>query len=283
VANEANISAPQKLSAPETRGILLSLFALGVPFSALDGIDEERRAVCSEAWHALLAQSEAEGRRILAEWRVEATCTLPRGLELLHPSWIAAALEGEPSHIIRLLLDDLPQPLRATVLGMPGFGLSPAEETGSCPAATKREVARLAFGWLAPLCESTCGPLAEALFGLAFDALLAEVTRRGARIVGQSLAGAPPALRARAMAAAGEPWAQVIGEVAAASLSEAERKVAMNHANVRIPDSARTPAERLLHVGLAALKSELAAEHPGSVCRVAGRLPVSLGRPMVGW
>ena len=60
-------------------------------------------------------------------------------------------------------------------------------------------------------------------------------------------------------------------------------RIAMAHANERIPDSARTPCERLLHIGLAVLKSDLAAEHPGSVYRVAGRLPAALGRPMIGW
>jgi hypothetical protein len=284
-ANVANASGPDVLD-PEVRGILFSLFAMGADASALEGLDEKRRAVCARAWQALLAESEAERRRILAEWRVEGTCTLPRGLELLHPSWIVAALAGTPVHIIRLLLDDLPQPLHAAVLATPditGAGSQPAEGVGACPAATKREVERIAFGWFAPLCEGAGGPLAESLCSLAFDDLLTEVTRRGARIVGQSLAGAAPALRARAMAAAGEPWAQVIGEAAAESLSDAERKIAMHHAGTRIPDSARTPSERLLCVGLAALKSDLAAEHPSSIHRVAGRLPEALGRVMIGW
>jgi hypothetical protein len=92
-----------------------------------------------------------------------------------------------------------------------------------------------------------------------------------------------PALRARAMVAAGEPWAQVIGQASAESLPDSDRKSAMAHAKTRIPDSARTPRERLLHVGLAVLKSELVAEHEGSLYRVAGRLPAALGRAMIGW
>jgi hypothetical protein len=86
------------------------------------------------------------------------------------------------------------------------------------------------------------------------------------------------------MAAAGEPWAKVLGEASAETAANADRKIAMAHANnTRIPDSARTPSERLLHVGLAVLKPELAAEHAGSLYRVAGRLPAMLGRPMIGW
>ena len=159
----------------------------------------------------------------------------------------------------------------------------PGEEMEACSISIKHEVERVAFGWLAPLCESDCGLRAESLLGLDFDGLLFEVTRLGARAVGQSLAGAVPVLRARAMAAAGEPWAQVIGSASAESVLAADRKIAMAHANTRIPDSARTPSERLLHIGLAVLKSELAAEHPGSIYRVAGRLPAALGRSMIGW
>lgn len=282
VANEAGIGVAKQ----EVRGILLSLFVMGAGEATLERLDEKRRAVCAKAWQALRVATEAERGRLLAEWRAEAESALPRGLERLHPSWIVAALENEPIHILRIVLSGLPESLRATVLGVPAFaGLAspPAEKTTRCPDSTKREVERVAFGWLAPLCESDCGPLAESLLALAFDELLSEATRRGARAVGQSLVGAAPALRARAMAAAGEPWAQVIGAASAEGVSDGERKIAMAHANARIPDLARTPGERLLHIGLAVLKSELAAEHPGSVYRVAGRLPAALGRPMIGW
>jgi hypothetical protein len=271
---------------PETRGILLSLLAIGAEESAIERLDEKRRAVCSVAWQELLLASEAERLRVLAEWRAEAASTMPQGLEQLHPSWIVAALEGEPAHLLRLVLPDLPESVRATVLGLPastGAVSQPGEETEACAASIRREVERVAFGWLAPLCELDCGSLAESLLGLALGELLTEVTRRGARVVGQSLASAAPALRARAMAAAGEPWAQVIGSASAESVLAADRKTAMAHANTRIPDSARTPSERLLHIGLAVLKSELAAEHPGSTYRVAGRLPAALGRSMIGW
>jgi hypothetical protein len=252
----------------------------------LKSLDEKRRAVCTRIWQGLLGQSESDRARILAEWRAEAASTLPQGLDRLHPSWILAALEGEPAHIVRIVLRGLPEPLQAMVRGLPGMLVTdaqPAKQTVAQPEAIRREVQRLALGWLAPLCENVCGPLAERLLGHTFDELLSDVTRRGARTVGQSLAGAAPALRARAMVAAGEPWAQVIGQASTESLPEPDRKIAMAHAKTRIPASARTPRERLLHVGLAVLKSELVAEHEGSIYRVAGRLPVALGRAMIGW
>jgi hypothetical protein len=265
---------------------LLSLWLMGADESALDHLDENRRAVCVEAWRDLHGASEVERGRILSAWRMEVASTLPTGMERLHPSWIVAALAGEPACILRMVLTELPEPLRATVLASPGIasaGPWPAVDSEACPVAVKREVVRLAFGWLAPLCESEGGPVAERLCALAFHELLTDVTARGARAVGQSLAGAAPALRARAMALAGEPWAQVIGRASAEGTSEAERRIAMSHANTRIPDSVRTPGERLLHIGVAVLKSELAAEHPGSIARVAGRLPAPLGRPLIGW
>ena len=256
---------------------------MGTEESVLEALDEKQRAVCVLAWQEWLAMNEPMRARVLSEWRGEAVSTLPWGLNRLHPSWIVAALVGEPAYLLRLVLPDLPESMRATVLAMPGIAGASALPATLCSVTSKREVERVAFGWLAPLCESDCGPLADRLCGLALDDLLSEVTRRGARTVGQSLAGAAPSLRARAMAAAGEPWAQAIGEGARETLSVAERKIAMAFAHTRIPDSARTPGERLMHVGLATLQSELAADHVGSLYRVAGRLPSSLGRSMIGW
>ena len=259
---------------------------MGAGEAALESLDEKRRAVCVEAWRNLHNASGAERGRILAEWRADAASTLPQGLERLHPSWIVAALAGEPAHILRMVLSELPEPLRTTVLGSSSIasaGLLPTEEPEKCPVALKREVVRVAFGWLFPLCEGDGGSVAESLCAFTFDELLTDVTGRGARAVGQSLAGAAPALRARAMAAAGEPWAQMIGKASVEVASDVERKLAMAHANTRIPDSARTPSERLLCIGLSAVKSELAAEHAGAVYRLAGRLPASLGRSLIGW
>lgn len=267
---------------PESRGIVLSLLAVGADASALERLDEKRRLVCIEAWRKL--QCEAERGRILAAWRTEAASAVPRGLDRLHPSWIVAALAGEPAPIVRMVLAELPEPLRAQVRSsLAGEDPRLADGSDACSLAVKREVLQVAFGWLAPLCESDGGPVAESLCALAFDDLLTDVLGRGARAVGQSLVGAAPALRARAMAAAGEPWAQVIGKASAENVSDADRKTAMAHANTPMPDAARTPSDRLLHIGLAALKSELVAEHAGSIFRVAGRLPASLGRPLINW
>ena len=270
----------------EERGILLSLFILGAEVAILDRLDERRHQACAEAWHELHDLDQETRNQIFDAWTQEAASVLPRGLERLHPSWIAEALAGEPVHLVRAVQPGLPEPVRAfveTLLSSAGQDALKSNSSKSPSATATREVERLAFGWLAPLCESACGLLAESLCGLAFDELLTEVTRRGARAVGRSLAGATPALRARAMVAAGGPWAKTIGEASLENTSSEARSAAAALANTMIPASARTPAERLLHIGLAALQSELAAEQAGSLFRVAGRLPAPLGRPMIGW
>jgi hypothetical protein len=86
------------------------------------------------------------------------------------------------------------------------------------------------------------------------------------------------------MALAGEPWAQVIADAFREKLSDDEREAARNHAATNVRASAYTSADRLLHIGLAALKACLSEEHAGSVFRVAGRLPAVLGRQLLdGW
>jgi hypothetical protein len=97
------------------------------------------------------------------------------------------------------------------------------------------------------------------------------------------LAGAAPTVRARAMAFVGAPWAQEIGAAAAASLSVEERAAARSLAGANEVATAGTPLHRLSAIGAAALRKALAPEHDGSPFRVAGRLPSSLGRAMLGW
>ena len=288
VTNDETSSGTSILSATcrEERGILLSLLAAGAEDASLGALDERRRRSVSEAWQALCALDAATRARVRAEWLREAMAVLPNGLERLHPSWIDEALAGEPAYLLRALRAGLPAPVRVVVEGLLD---GVAEDTVTVDAdmclatETRRDVECVAFGWLAPLCESACGPLAERLLGLPFADLLLEATRLGARTVGRSLAGAAPELRARAMASAGEPWARAIGEASLEVVSSADRLAAADHADTSIPPSARTAGDRLLHIGLVALKSDLAAENPGSIFRVAGRLPAPLGRPMLGW
>ena len=267
-------------------GLLLAFLLLGAEESALDALPEGRREVCDKAWRELRALDEAARATAVAAWRAEAASALPAGLSRLHPSWLEAALAGGRADVLAVLRASTYGPVRALVeeLVKADQDASQAVEAGKeVPEETGRELRRLAFGWLAPLCESAAGPLAERLCKLEFDELLAEITRLGARTVGRSLAGAAPALRASAMASAGEPWAREIGAASLETVSRQERSAAVGLASGHAATEARTARERMLSIGLAGLKAELAAESPGSPFRVAGRLPAPLGRALVGW
>jgi hypothetical protein len=248
----------------ETQGLLLALEALGADESALEALDDTRREACIRTWQALRAQDEAARARTMTAWRAEAVTALPAGLSRLHGSWIEEALAGERAEVV------------AAIRGKGATDEMLADETG-------RALARLAFAWLLPLCESSAGPLAERLCELPFEALLLDVTRRGARVVGRSLAGASPALRARAMASAGEPWAQEIAAGSMETVSPEARAAALAMAGAAGVAEARTPRDRMLAIGLGSLKTELTLEDPGSTSRVAGRLPAPLGRALIGW
>jgi hypothetical protein len=264
----------------ETKGVLLAFVSLGADesvFGALDGEDRER---CSQVWRTLARLDEGERERHLARWRLEATSGLPSGVERLHPSWIEGALVGKPSDVLEYFRKVLPQVFRSTVESLVGRGGMAAAEAG-IPSELAVEIERVAFGHLAPLCDAPCGPLGARLCALDWDALQEEVTRLGARTVGHSLAGTPASVCARAMALAGKPWADVMAEAFAENISDEERRAAMVHAATQVHDSARSPSERLLQVGLAALKVQLAKDHPGSAFRVAGRLPAQLGRQLL--
>jgi len=264
---------------------VLAFHNLGSAVPAMVALDESSLAICTDAWRDLCALDEAVRTRTLAAWRAEAASALPAGLARLHPSWIEDALAGEGAGMVAAIRAQMSEPLRA--LCPKGREMAPGSlqvsDDGTMPEETRREIARLALGWLEPLVESAAGPMAEGLGKLEFEELLAEVTRTGARTVGHSLAGASPALRARAMASVGEPWAGVIGKASFQPISPSERSAAAVFATAAADSEALTPADRMLAIGLAALRAELVAEHPGSPFRVAGRLPARLGRTLVGW
>lgn len=250
------------------RGILLALSRLGAEDSALRFFEAEQRKVLVPAWTELRASAPPTGARALSGWRREASSAVPEGLSRLHPSWIDEALAGERTEVVEMARTAM---RAATVDGRSG-----SEGVG-------RDVARVAFGWLAPLCESRAGPLAEDLCSGTDEALQTEIARRGARAIGRSLAGASPTLRARAMAAVGEPWSQEMAAGSAEDLTREERAAAVALAKRAALSEDREPHERLLLVGVAALRAELAADAPGSHLRVAGRLPAWLGRTLAGW
>jgi hypothetical protein len=258
--NETSVEA----SDAQTRGVVLALVRLGAEESVLQALDAARREEVAAVWRGVRALDEEAQARTGETWRAEAASGLPHGLSGMHPSWIEEALAGERPEVI-------------AALGK-GSGASAA-----LPTELAGALARLAFGKLAPLCESRGGVLAERLVGLELEGLLSEITRRGARTVGRSLAGAAPSLRARAMVAVGEPWAAEIAAGSSEEVTPEQRASALALANTAGAFGTRSAVERLSLIGLACLRADLQAESPGSCLRVAGRLPAPLGRVLAGW
>jgi hypothetical protein len=264
----------------EAKGFLLSLVALRSGEEAIRCLDDRGREECSGAWGELGRLEEGALGAVLSGWRARAKNGLPQGIERLHPSWIEAALASEPPFLLRYFSKRLPEPLRPAVERlMPcggGGGPDPRIDI-----VLGREIDTIAFGHLALLCESACGALAINLCAMGFEELRTEVTRMGARALGRSLVGSEAAVQSRAMAMAGEPWASLIAEGLRQPLASDQRRTTLAHLSTSVKDSACTGAERLLHIGLVALKMELLAEGGGSLRRVAGRLPESLGRELL--
>jgi hypothetical protein len=236
--------------------MLVALAALGSDLSVCAGLEASRGTALRQAGDALAALDAAARARILADWHRQATNAVSAGLAGLHPSWIDEALAGERPQTSAAVRDALRDGTRDA-----------------------RGLARLALGDCVALADSQGGPLAEALCALPVDELLDQITRRGAQEVGRSLSGAPATLAARAMAAAGEPWAQEIALGVRQAVTPAQRAAALARVSRAEQRAGQTPRERLLAVGLAGLRVELVAE--GSAARVAGRLPAALGRALL--
>ncbi len=145
------------------------------------------------------------------------------------------------------------------------------------------ELRRAAFASLVPMPRRADAEHADAppwlrLAVLPFPALLAEIERRGVMTLGTSLAGAPPAVVARAAASAGRALGAVVLEAARRSPAgeERERARALVAAAAR---AAETNVGSTTVVGLLALASELAVA-AGAARVIAQRLPPRLGRIM---
>ena len=168
--------------AASERGVLLALFACDGDQAILARLDERRRDSCVTAWEILRQLDERTRAEKLEGWRCQAASALPEGLARLHPSWIDDILDGEPEHIAREVRAILPSALRdvsrsdeATLVV--GGGDASGQSDEAADEAAKRDLRRLLFVRLEPLCAGACGPRAQVLCGLTFEALLDEVAR----------------------------------------------------------------------------------------------------------
>src|SRR5262249_19760377 len=156
--------------------------------------------------------------RAMARLLRRARAPVPDGIERVHPGWLRAALENEATPVLRALTDGLPPEVKAIA-----HELVVARDEGAVevsPAMADEvlaELQRAVFASLTPMpspaeSERANAPTWLRLAALPLAALLTEIERRGAATLGTSLAGAPPAVVARAAAAAGNALAPAVLE-----------------------------------------------------------------------
>jgi hypothetical protein len=251
---------------------------------ALGALCDPEATACRAALAALGAMDRGERAREIAGLLRRARAPVPDGIEDVHPGWLRAVLEGEATPILRAIVGGLPPEVGAVareIIAARGDG-DADEAAPAMGGATLAELRRAAFASVVPMPRRSGAEHADAppwlrLAGLPFPALLAEIERRGVMTLGTSLAGAPPAVVARAAAAAGSQLGPVVLEAARSSptAEERERARAVVAAAARVSE---TNVGWTTIVGLLALASELA---PGVAQVIAQRLPPRLGRILI--
>lgn len=270
---------------PEERGLLLALFRAALDDKVFDSLAEDSRNRCAAGYRALYELSIEEREAELVAWQSEALATYPPGLEHLHSSWILAAIRQEPSALIRPILRGLPPALQSLVdayfVQEDGVTWASSETSGLDPERS-REILRFLLNPLEALLVDPVGPLGKELHTIAFDQLILRIMHHGAVAVGQSLAGASLAVRAKAMAVLGKPWAALVGEKSSENVSVDERAAALAHTRTPMSRAATGTDDRLFYIGLSVVKDALLKEGQKSLFSVAGRLPHSLGCTWLG-
>jgi hypothetical protein len=267
---------------PEERGLVAGLQLMGVGPRALSALIEGETSQGSlGALQGVTRQRRAE---LLAILMKEIAAPLPARFVELHPSWVEAVvadeLVEERPALVRAVLLSLPVPFR--LAGEAGLRRGTAEPpAGALDPAALADLQRILLAPLAALLVDPAGPQGARLAAQPLGELLAEVAREGARTLGYSLAGAPLALRAQAMARVGPAWSAEIATAAAAPIADTQRDRARALVSAAAPAEGSSPDRRLQTVGVLALAGPLAAEGQGSLARVAGRLPFDLGRVLL--
>jgi hypothetical protein len=260
------------------RGFVLGLCLAGAPPAAARRVRGPWAERCAHALEALAEAAPEAREAMLDELRAATRAEVPAGLALVHPGWIRRALEGEPAAIVRAAVSGLgPEVERVADELLAGRGEDESRGKAGLPSEAAGALRQILFGNLAPMPVGVDGealPIARALCELAPAALLAEIDRRGAALLGRSLAGAPAGAIARAAAVAGEPLARVIIDAAAAQDQDA-RAAARELVAASQPQQGAFGAPRA--IGLRALARELAAEGSDASAAVAQRLPPAVG------
>ncbi len=267
---------------PEERGFVAGA-ALVETAAGFERLSAPTKEHCENAWRALRSLGRADRARALAALIADARAPVPEGIDLVHPSWIRETLADEPSDLVAAIAEGLPANVTEAACAL-------LRERGEDPgsvvarallAEALAEVRRFVLAPVAALLGPPSGPQGADLGKRSPAETLDEITRLGVRTIALSLVGAPREVRARAMAALGEPWAAEIATVATTDADKPERERARRLVAEASRSSSDTASERARAVGLLALAEALRAEGRGSCALVAGRLPSVLGRTLL--
>jgi hypothetical protein len=153
---------------------------------------------CRAALERLRAAPRADRAAALAREAQNLSATLPAGLERVHPSWIAAALAGEPPPVVAILLGEAPATLAAAVRAYLPATQAPGQRAPEPDRAVRAWLRRRTLGQLAPMTLPPGTP-AElvALFDLSAEALVARLGELGHAELGTRAARTFASLTAR--------------------------------------------------------------------------------------
>jgi hypothetical protein len=268
------------------RGFVVGMALAGGRPAAATRLAGPGAARCAAALRALGADADQARAAALTALAEVIGPPVPVGIERVHPGWIRRALAGERSPIVRALAAGLAPAVAgvaAEILAARGEDVAAAPP--DAPAGVVAALGRAVFGALAPMPPAADGvaPEVRTLCDLAAPALLETIDRRGAVVLGASLAGAPARVLAEAAAGAGEPLGAVVLEAARGDVAPDVRAAA----RALVAAAGRDVAARALGVvralGLRAIALDLercGASADGAAA-VAQRLPPALGEALL--
>jgi hypothetical protein len=266
---------------PQAHAVIVLLALLG------DGAEAIARVTTTHVegprLAAAIAELQALPRAARAGWMGnllrQVLSPLPAGLDDLDPRWLAARLAGLSPPLQQALTAGLPPSLLDRVVGkLAGRATGPAVATGGDPGATSAALAWLLEGATSPAGPAPGAPAWAAADGEALAGLL-----HGAGLLHLAELAAPldAAARATLLGDLGPELAVELTSVPAPAPTPPAARVLV--AEMRLLESAgwrELPGDLATRWGALCLVSS-ARQHGDLVARLAGRLPPSLGRPLL--
>jgi hypothetical protein len=264
----------------EEKGFVLgALLARATPATVAEQLGAPAGPRCAAAIEALGGETRAARASEIAGLIALVRAPVP-GVERIHPDWLRARLEREPSDVVRAVTAGLPDAVgrvAAAILARRDDGRA---RNAFSPAGVA-ELRQVVFAGLVPMAGAGVPSTARvrALLEVAPAALEAAIEARGAEALGASLRGAPGPVVARAAAAVGDRLAGFVLEAAARD-GTAEARA---HARQLVAAAgARQPGETAAWIiGCGAIAADLAGDGPAAIAALAQRLPMARARRLL--